>query len=154
MVVEYKINDSNLIYEVWVGQLDRDEIIRTKIKSKPNSPAAKVIVDATYASFDHINVLDIREFIELYFSSRDINAGAQMAVICPNDFSKALVLQKFAADHLIDTIVFSSLDIACVWLGLDNSPKVYEWINTTRSKLIKYKGKKESELRDEGNLVN
>jgi hypothetical protein len=119
----YVIKGPDLMIEAWAGAITLEEFLEHERRhlQDPKFPiSAKILVDITRASFDlSIGESEIQSFVDLYRHHRDKVAGARIAIVAGKDFGRASLYGRMAEKHMINVIVFNSLQSACVWLGID-----------------------------------
>lgn len=116
------LNDGNLVVEFWVGHVTQEEILeheRRHLNDSLIQPGASVLVDAMRASFES-TVDEVKEIAGLYSRVTGRLKVGRMALLVNKDaYERALVFLKEVQEYGVNVIVFSSLDIACTWLGIN-----------------------------------
>jgi hypothetical protein len=135
----YLIKKPDLILEVWTGTITKDEFLEHERRhlQDPDFPSApKAVVDITAASFDsEIKKMEIQQFVDLYQDHHDKVVGARVAIVSGKEFDRASLYAQLTEPHQINVIVFSTINTACLWLGV-NETEVREWLERTRAKLL------------------
>ncbi len=116
------LNDGHVVVEFWTGQVTHDELLAHEQRhlSDPNVKAgAAVLVDAERAQFG-TTTDEIKDIVALYGHVVGRLNVARMALLVNNEtYERALVFMKEVEGYGVKVIVFSMLDVACTWLGLD-----------------------------------
>jgi hypothetical protein len=116
------LNDSNLVMEFWMGHVTQQEILaheRRHLNDPLIQPGASVLVDAMQASFES-TVDEVKKIAGLYSRVAGRLKVGRVAILVNRDaYERALVFLKEVQGYGVNVIVFSSLDIACTWLGID-----------------------------------
>jgi len=124
MPVKYvTANDGQLVVERWVGAISHAELTshgKRQHKDAAIAPGAKVFVDARLAEFPETAFDLARELSDLN-GAADRKARTSMcaAIFRGDDFDRAKEWETRARDNGLNVIVFSSLEVACTWLGTD-----------------------------------
>ena len=134
----YRILNSGLVLEVWLGRITNEELFeheRGQLKD-PNFPSAPhVFVDLTRAAFEPtIDEKELQRFVTLYQHHHEKVAGARVAIVAGKDFERASLFGRLADREKINVIVFNTITTACVWLGVKES-EVREWLERTHTEL-------------------
>ena len=139
MSIAYRIKEPNLVLEVWVGTIRKEELFEheRRLMSDPQLPSApRVIVDMTGASLDPaLTRADIREFVDFYQHYRDKKTGTKIAIVAGKDFDKASLYSQLVAQWQVKAIVFTTFTPACTWLGV-NETEVREWMEQIHAELL------------------
>jgi len=118
----YRILNSGLLIEVFVGRITKEELFEheRRLLQDPEFPTApNVVVDLTRASLDPaIDEKELQEFVNLYQHHRDKTAGARVAILAGKDFERASLYGRLAEREKINVIVFNTISTATVWLGV------------------------------------
>jgi hypothetical protein len=124
MPVKYfTAHDGQLVVERWVGAISGAELVshgKHQYEDRAISPGAKVFVDARLAEFPETGFDLARELCELN-GAADRKARTSMcaAIFRGDDFDRAKEWEARARANGLNVIVFSSLEVACTWLGTD-----------------------------------
>lgn len=116
-------NDGQLVVERWVGAISRAELVshgKRQHEDGAIAPGAKVFVDARLAEFPEASFDLARELWDLN-GTTDRKARTSMcaAIFRGQDFDRAKEWETRARESGLNAIVFSSLEVACTWLGTD-----------------------------------
>jgi 3',5'-cyclic AMP phosphodiesterase CpdA len=80
---------------------------------------ASVLVDATSASFETTPEA-VHEVTDLYRRSGEkLRVGSSAVLVNASAYDRARLYERQATDLGVRVILFNSLDVACVWLGID-----------------------------------
>lgn len=116
------LNDGSVVVEFWTGQVRQEELLaheRLHLSDPLIKAGATVLVDAERAHFG-TTVEEIKEVSDLYGRVTGNLKVSRMALLVNEEtYERALVFLKQAEGYGVRGIVFNSLDIACIWLGLD-----------------------------------
>lgn len=116
------LNNGHVVVEFWTGQVTHDELLAHEQRhlSDPSIKAgAAVLVDAERAQFG-TTTDEIKDVVAMYGRAVGRLKVGRMALLVNKDtYQRALVFLKEVEGYGVKVIVFSTLDIACTWLGLD-----------------------------------
>jgi hypothetical protein len=111
-----------LVLEHWAGVVTHDELMAHEINQLQDttiSYGASVLVDATRASFE-TDADRIHELVDLHGRANNKTRLRRVGILVSHDtWDKAQLLAKQAQEYGVTVIIFSSLQVACLWLGLD-----------------------------------
>jgi hypothetical protein len=124
MPVKYlTANDGQLVVERWVGAISRAELVshgKRQHQDTGIAPGAKVFVDARLAEFPETGFDLARELCDLNGAAdRQSRTSMCAAIFRGDDFDRAKDWETRARANGLNVIVFSSLEVACTWLGTD-----------------------------------
>ncbi len=115
-------NDGSVVVEFWTGQVTQEEVLaheRLHLSDPAVKAGASVLIDAERAQFG-TTVEEIKDIVDLYGQVIGKLKVSRMALLVNKEtYERALVFLKDVEGYGVKVIVFSSLDIACTWLGLD-----------------------------------
>jgi hypothetical protein len=135
----YRILKSGLIVEVFVGRITEEELFehQRRLLADPKfPPAPHVFVDLTRASLEaSIEDKVLQQFVDGYRPHRNKTEGARVAIVAGKDFEKASLYGRLADREKINVIVFTTINTACVWLGV-NEPEIRKEIKRIQSELL------------------
>ncbi len=123
MPVQYVvINGGRLVIEKWTGVISHDELVsheREQLQDCSILPGAAVISDCRDAIFK-TPPEKVSELSENHNRSGNMTYFSKCAVIVKDEdgFTKARIFAGQIKLFGVNSIVFSSLDVACTWLGL------------------------------------
>jgi hypothetical protein len=123
MPVEYVVlNQGTMVVELWTGTISHDEVLAHERRHLSDSSIARgacVLVDAINASFETTPEA-VHEVTDLYrrFGEK-LRVGKSAVLVNESAYDRARLYERQAADIGIPVILFNSLDVACVWLGID-----------------------------------
>jgi len=116
------LNNGSVVVEFWTGQVSQEELLaheRLHLSDPLIKAGATVLVDAERAHFG-TTVEEIKEVSDLYGRVTGNLKVSRMALLVNKEtYERALVFLKQVEGYGVRVIVFNSLDIACIWLGLD-----------------------------------
>lgn len=116
------LNSGSAVVEFWRGQVTHDELLaheRRHLSDLSVKPGAAVLVDAERAHFG-TTVEQIKEIVALYGQVIGKLKVNRMALLVNKEtYERALAFLKEVKGYGVKVIVFSTLDVACTWLGLD-----------------------------------
>jgi hypothetical protein len=123
MPVEYVVlNQGALVLELWTGTISHGEVLAHERRHLSDSSIARgvsVLVDATSASFETTPEA-VHEVTDLYRRSGEkLRVGKSAVLVNESAYDRARLYERQAADLGVRVILFNSLDVACVWLGID-----------------------------------
>jgi hypothetical protein len=123
MPVTYVVlNQGSLVLELWTGAVSHEEVLaheRRHLSDASIAPGASVFVDATGASFETTTEA-VHEVTDLYRRSIEkLRVGKAALLVNESTYDRARVYEKQAIDLGLRVILFNSLDVASVWLGVD-----------------------------------
>ena len=123
MPVEYVVlNQGALVLELWTGTILHSEILaheRRHLSDSSIARGASVLVDATSASFETTPEA-VHEVTDLYRRSGEkLRVGSSAVLVNTSAYDRARLYERQATDLGVRVILFNSLDVACVWLGID-----------------------------------
>lgn len=131
--------EKGLSYEVWVGRVtgtDWAEHVRRQV-SDPEWPAGdRSLTDLQEVSKDSsIGKAEMEQVVALYRAQPAKLAQGRAAVVAGKDFELSPLFKIFTSRHGFRLIIFSDIDLACKWLGLDPT-EAERSILRLRAKLI------------------
>jgi len=116
------LNDGHVVVEFWTGQVTHAELLAHEHRhlSDPSIKAgAAVLVDAERAQFG-TTTDEIKDVVALYGQVVGrLKVGRMALLVNKETYQRALVFLKEVEGYGVKVIVFSTLDVACTWLGLD-----------------------------------
>jgi hypothetical protein len=116
-------NDGQLVVERWVGAISRAELLSHGKRQREDAaiaPGVKVLVDARLAEFPEADFELAREMSDLNGAAgRQGRTSMCAAIFRGEDFDRAKEWETRARDGGLNVIIFSSLEVACTWLGTD-----------------------------------
>jgi hypothetical protein len=123
MPVEYVVlNQGALVLEYWTGTISHDEVLaheRRHLSDSSIARGASVLVDATSASFETTSEA-VHEVTDLYRRSGEkLRVGKSSVLVNESAYDRARLYERQATDLGVRVILFNSLEVACVWLGID-----------------------------------
>jgi hypothetical protein len=124
MPVKYvTANDGQLVVERWVGAIAHAELVahgKRQYQDMSIASGAKVFVDARLAEFPETRFDLARELCDLNGTAeRKSRTSMCAAIFRGEEFDRAKEWETRARDVGLNVIVFSSLEVACTWLGTD-----------------------------------
>jgi hypothetical protein len=123
MPVKYVVlNQGTMVVELWTGTISHDEVLaheRRHLSDSSIALGASVLVDATSASFETTPEA-VHEVTDLYRRSGEkLRVGISAVLVNTSAYDRARLYERQATDFGVRVILFNSLDVACVWLGID-----------------------------------
>ena len=123
MPVEYVVlNQGALVLELWTGTISHDEVLaheRRHLSDSSITGGASVLVDATSTSFETTPEA-VHEVTDLYRRSGEkLRVGKSAVLVNESAYDRARLYERQATDFGVRVILFNSLDVACLWLGID-----------------------------------
>ena len=116
-------DDGHLVIERWVGAISGAELAAhsQRLSEDPKTVReAKVLVDARLAEFPETDFDLARELAKLDGTTdRKARHAMCAAIFRGGDFDRAKEWETRARDQGLNVIVFSTLEVACTWLGID-----------------------------------
>ena len=116
------LNHGHVVVEFWIGQVTHDELLvhEQRHLSDPSIKAdAAVLVDAERAQVG-TTTDEIKDDVALYGRTVGrLKVGRMALLVNKETYQRALVFLKEVEGYGVKVIVFSTLDVACTWLGLD-----------------------------------
>lgn len=116
------LNDGSVVVELWIGQVTHEELLaheRRHLSDSSIKTGASVLVDAERAHFG-TTIDEIKEIADLYGQTVGrLKVGRVALLVNKETYQRALVFLKEVEGYGVKVIVFSTLDVACTWLGLD-----------------------------------
>lgn len=116
------LNGGSVVVEFWTGQVAHDELLaheQLHLSDPSIKAGASVLVDAERAHFG-TTIEEIKEIADLYAQVIGKLKVSRMALLVNKEtYERALVFLKEVEGYGVKVIVFSTLDVACTWLGLD-----------------------------------
>ncbi len=124
MPVDYIVlPEGTLVIERWTGFISHAELIeheKQQLNDKAIAPGAAILVDAEQARFSETSLEKVHELSDLYAEASNRIAPAKIALlVSAEDWLKAKVFQAQARAHGVTVITFISLNVACLWLGIE-----------------------------------
>lgn len=118
------LNNGKLIIERWMGKISHAEVIdheRQQLNDTSIKRGAKVLADLREASIYETTLGDrLDELMELYSNPKNKTGIAKCALVVNDEtWSQAKALEAGIEKHNVTFIAFTTLDIACTWLGID-----------------------------------
>ena len=142
MPVEYVVlNQGALVLEFWTGTISHDEVLaheRRHLSDSSIAPGASVLVDAIRASFE-TTLEQVYEVTDLYRrSGKKLRVGKSAILVNQLAYDRARVYERQASDCGVTVILFNSLDVACIWLGIDSQTarKELEKLRASISRMV------------------
>jgi len=117
------IHGGKLVIERWSGAITHAEIIsheKSKLQDESIATRAKVLADARSAEFCDIPVDRVHEISDIYGDPDNRTSIATYAVVVGSQGlgeTELWIVQS--RQHGVNAIVFTNLEIACIWLGID-----------------------------------
>ncbi len=116
------LNDGTVVVELWTGQVTHDELLAHQQRHL-NDPSIKigasVLVDAENAHFG-TTAEQVKDIVVRYGEMTGrLRIGRKALLVNRETYDRALLLVKESEGYGVRGIIFNSLDIACIWLGLD-----------------------------------
>ncbi len=123
MPVKYVVlNQGTMVVELWTGTISHEEVLaheRRHLSDSSIARGASVLVDATSASFETTPEA-VHEVTDLYRRSGEkLRVGNSAVLVNASAYDRARLYERQATDLGVRVILFNSLDVACVWLGID-----------------------------------
>jgi len=116
------LQGGNVVVEFWTGQVTHAELLeheRRHLSDPSIQVDASVLVDAESAHFG-TTAEQVRDLVSLYGQIIGrLKVGRKALLVNQETYDRALILIKEVEGYGVRGIVFNSLDIACIWLGLD-----------------------------------
>jgi len=116
------LNGGNVVVEFWTGQVSHDELLaheRRHLSDPLIKGGAAVLVDAERAQFGSTTD-EIKDIVGLYGQVVGrLKVGRMALLVNKETYQRSLVFLKEVEGYGVKVIVFSTLDVACTWLGLD-----------------------------------
>lgn len=117
------IEDGTVVLEYWSGKVTRDDLVAHENQHLADPRIkidASVLVDARAAHFE-VTPEKVRDTVNGLYANYRRPLNIKKCALLVNDltYSLARAYEKNAGPYGIRVIAFSSLDIACTWLGLD-----------------------------------
>ena len=116
------VNDGRAVVEFWTGQVTHEELMAHEQRhlSDPSIQAgASILVDAERAQFG-TTTEEIKELAALYGRAVGrLKVGRIALLVNKETYQRALIFLKEVEGYGVKVIVFSTLDVACTWLGID-----------------------------------
>ena len=118
MPVKYVVlNRGTLVLELWTGTISHDELLGHERRLLSDSSIAQhaVLADAIDASFETTPEA-VHELTDLYRQSAE-NVKVRKAALLINEsaYERARLYENLG----VRMILFNTLEVACVWLGID-----------------------------------
>jgi len=119
----YEVYDQGrTVLELWTGTIAHEEIVtqtRDQLQDGRIAPGASLLVDATRARFETPTELVHEVSAEFARPDRKTSILKHALLVNHDAWDRAQLLAREEEGYGVTTIVFTSLDIACHWLGLD-----------------------------------
>jgi hypothetical protein len=116
------MNQGTLVVELWTGTISHDEVLsheRQHLSDSSIQRGASVLAVATDASFE-TTLKQIHEVTDLYRRFiGNLRVGKAAILVNESTYDRGRLYEKQATDLGLRVILFNSLDVACVWLGID-----------------------------------
>ena len=124
MGVRYIVLDGGkVVIEKWVGNVSHAEVInheKEQCNDQSIAQGAVVIVDAREAVFPQTTSEGLREFACVLAEPDNKTKFSRFALMVAGEiWEKVKTLESETEERGVRIIMFSDLDIACTWLGLD-----------------------------------
>ncbi len=135
--VTYEVMENGkLVLEYWQGDISRDELILHSQQHLTDSrviPGASALADARGAQFS-VNPEDVPEIVDRLYAAYAgrLRIGKCAVLVSDQAYGLARTYERVAGKYGINVIVFTSLDVACRWLGVDMEV-VEKFVNRARS---------------------
>lgn len=118
----YVVSDNGkVVLERWVGTVTHEELLaheRAQLLDPAIKPGAVMLVDATLARFE-TPLEAVHELTDLYRAA-GVRRVVKCAMLVNNETYEQAQLFAAQAGRLgVSIIVFSLIDTACLWLGID-----------------------------------
>ena len=126
MPIKYKVlNNGNLVIIEWRGDISFDEIIehnKTMLQDTTIVPGATALTDTTKATAVDLEISRIGELVEIHRRPDNPTSIDRYAVlISTENLEFANAVAKEGEKIGVNIVVFSSIDVAAVWVGVDPS---------------------------------
>ena len=123
MPINYVVlNRGNLVLESWTGPISHQQLIaheKQHLSDPSVNPGASVLADATQASFDTTPEM-VHELSDLYQRTcNKLKVGKCALLVSSDTYERATLYAKESQGHGVSVIIFSSIEVACIWLGID-----------------------------------
>ncbi|MCC6139202.1 MAG: hypothetical protein IT389_01140 [Nitrospira sp.] len=116
------LQDGNVVVEFWTGQVTHAELLaheRRHLSDPSIQAGASVLVDAERAHFG-TTAEQVKDLVSLYGQIIGrLKIGRKALLVNRETYDRALILIREVEGYGVRGIIFNSLDIACIWLGLD-----------------------------------
>ena len=125
MPVRYIVlNNGNLVIERWVGRISHAEVIdheRQQLNDISIKRGARILADTREAVFPETTIGDrLDELMELHSDPKNKTTIAKCALVVNDEtWAQAKAIEAGTEKHNMAFIAFTTLDIACAWLGID-----------------------------------
>lgn len=118
----YVVSDNGkVVLERWVGTVTHEELLaheRAQLHDPAIRPGAVMLVDATQARFE-TPLEAVHELSDLY-QAGDVRRIVKCALLANNEtYEQAQLFAAQVGKLGVSIIVFTLLDTACLWLGID-----------------------------------
>ena len=125
MPVTYVVlNQGSLVLELWTGMVSHEEVLtheRQHLSDASIAHGASVLVYATGASIK-TTTGSVHEVTDLYRRSIEkLRVGKAALLVNELTYDLARVYEKQSIDLGLRVILFNSLDVACTWVGVDDT---------------------------------
>ena len=126
MPIKYKVlNNGNLVIVQWVGDVSFSEMIEhNEILLQDSSivPGATVLTDTTKADAVNLEISRIHELVEIHQRPDNLTSISRYAVLVSTESLEfANAVAEEAEKVGVSIIVFASIDVAALWVGLETS---------------------------------
>lgn len=122
MPVSYSVlNGGNLVIECWTGPISHEELLaheHQQINDQSIHPRYSILVDATGAEFE-TTLEKIQEMTDFYQTSTRAEKVKCALLVSEEAYQLAMRFANQAKGYGIRVILFASLEVACIWLGID-----------------------------------
>lgn len=125
MCIAYDVNkEAGVTYVVWEGTVTAEQWLShvERLLSDPSWPANRYLhlTDLRRAFLDPTIDETVLETGARMFSSHPKISLVRTAIVAYEAFQKALLFERLTLPFERNVIVFSELDTACAWLGLNH----------------------------------
>ena len=113
--------DGKVVLERWIGTVTHEELLaheRAQIRDPAIRPGAVMLVDATQARFE-TPLEAVHELLDLHRAADDRRVVKCAMLVNNETYEQAQLFAAQAGKLGVSIIVFSLIDTACLWLGID-----------------------------------
>ncbi len=135
--VTYEVmNEGKLVLEYWQGSVTRSDVEfheRQHLTNGLVASGASVFVDARAASFG-IKREEVQDVVDGMYAAfaNGIKIGKCAILVNDRTYELAKAYEQSAAKYGINAIIFTSFDVACKWLGVEEET-VRTYLDRARS---------------------
>ncbi|MFO0706614.1 MAG: hypothetical protein U0412_07140 [Nitrospira sp.] len=116
------LNGGRVVVEFWVGQVTHAELLaheQRHLDDPAIKAGASVLVDAERAQFG-TTIDELKDIVALYGQAvGGLKVGRIALLVNRETYEWAILFLKEVEGYGVKVIVFSTLDVACTWLGID-----------------------------------